>query len=336
MRAPWNFPRRASLMAALLAMAMLLAACASSDPAASSPQDDDTPVAAETSDDGEAGSESEAAPGPRVVAHAMGETTIEGTPQRVVVLDTGELDSAVALGITPVGAVVVSDSIGFPDYLADAVADVTEVGTIAEPNLETIASLQPDLILSSKSRHEAIYPQLSQIAPTVFTEQVGVTWRENFELHAEALGMTDQANGLLDTYDTAVADLATALGDDLPEVSIIRSLGEQIRIMMKASFIGTIIDDVGLPRPAPQDQDVFMEEGNLERVPDMDGDLIIISRFGDEHGHLEQIMDSPAWQDLRAVQTDNVHEVDDSYWMLGIGIGAAQLVIDDLTNILDT
>lgn len=317
-------------LALLLALGLLAGACGGT------PTADPTDVAStpEPTEPDPAESTEPADTGPRTVVHAMGETTIEGTPQKIVVLDTGELDSVIALGLTPVGAVVVSDSIGFPAYLATAVAGVTEVGTIAEPNLETIASLQPDLILSSKSRHEAIYPQLSQIAPTVFTERVGVTWRENFELHAEALGMTDQANELLDEYDTAVAELSDAVGDNPPEVSIIRSLGEQIRIMMKASFIGTIIDDVGLPRPAPQDQDVFMEEGNLERVPDMDGDLIIISRFGDEHGHLQQIMDSPAWQDLRAVQNDNVHEVDDSYWMLGIGIGAAQLVIADLQTIL--
>jgi iron complex transport system substrate-binding protein len=35
----------------------------------------------------------------------MGSTEITGNPKRVVVLDTGELDSVLALGVTPVGAV---------------------------------------------------------------------------------------------------------------------------------------------------------------------------------------------------------------------------------------
>ncbi len=37
----------------------------------------------------------------RTITHAMGETKVPANPQRVVVLDTGELDAAMTLGITP-------------------------------------------------------------------------------------------------------------------------------------------------------------------------------------------------------------------------------------------
>lgn len=53
----------------------------------------------------------------RTVGHAMGEAEIEGTPGRVVVLDTGELDSAESLGVTPVGAVEAVEGLGLPSYL---------------------------------------------------------------------------------------------------------------------------------------------------------------------------------------------------------------------------
>ena len=271
----------------------------------------------------------------RTVSHAMGETTVSGAPKRVVVLDTGELDSVVTLGVTPVGAVAVSPDIGFPEYLTGDLTDVTEVGTIAEPNLETIASLKPDLILSNKLRHEAIYSQLSEIAPTVLTETVGATWKENFELHAEALGLSDEAQDQLGDYDDATAKLRKDLGSDVDTtVSVIRSLGDEVRIMMKDSFIGAVIADVGLPRPPAQDKDVFMEEASLDRVPDMDGDVMFVSRFDDANDKLETLMASPAWEQLAAVQNDDVHEVPDDYWELGTGMGAAQLVVGDLDKIL--
>jgi iron complex transport system substrate-binding protein len=41
----------------------------------------------------------------RTVEHAMGTAEVTGTPERVVVLDTGELDAVLALGVRPVGAV---------------------------------------------------------------------------------------------------------------------------------------------------------------------------------------------------------------------------------------
>ena len=90
---------------------------------------------------------------PRTVVHAMGETEIPARPQRIVVLDTGELDSALSLGVTPVGAVTTAVSEDFLSYLAEGAAGVERVGTIAEPNLEAIAALQPDLILSNRVRH---------------------------------------------------------------------------------------------------------------------------------------------------------------------------------------
>ncbi len=129
----------------------------------------------------------------RTVEHAMGETEISGQPERVVVLDTGELDSAMTLGVKPAGAVETVEGSGYPSYL-EGTGEIENVGTIEEPNLEKISSLNPDLILSSKLRHGQIYDQLSQIAPTVFTETTGVTWRENFDLHARALGRTEAAN----------------------------------------------------------------------------------------------------------------------------------------------
>src|SRR3712207_5901798 len=52
--------------------------------------------------------------GGRVIEHAMGETEITGRPERIVVLDTGELDSAITLGVKPVGAVEAIPGEGFP------------------------------------------------------------------------------------------------------------------------------------------------------------------------------------------------------------------------------
>ena len=92
----------------------------------------------------------------RTVEHAAGSTEIAGTPERVVVLDTGELDAVLALGVTPVGAVRTGVSDELPAYIEDAGVDpaaIENVGTIAEPALEQIAALEPDLILSNAVRH---------------------------------------------------------------------------------------------------------------------------------------------------------------------------------------
>ncbi|WP_158843379.1 hypothetical protein [Saccharothrix deserti] len=97
-------------IAALLVAALTLSACGQTDTPTDKPA-----VAQGGSEFAEAGEKSagfgtDAEPGqfPRTIKHAMGETVIEKRPERVVVLDGGELDNVVALGIKPVG-------VAFPD-----------------------------------------------------------------------------------------------------------------------------------------------------------------------------------------------------------------------------
>ena len=271
----------------------------------------------------------------RTVEHAVGKTEISGTPERVVVLDTGELDSAMTLGIDPVGAVEAVEGMGYPSYL-QGTEDIENVGTIEEPNLEKISTLEPDLILSSKLRHEQIYDQLSQIAPTVFTETTGVTWRENFDLHAEALNKVEEGTTVAEEYRARVDEFQQATGEDAPTVSVVRFLPGDTRIYQKESFIGTVLEDAGLPRPESQDVDEFaIMNASKESIPEMSGDVVFVTTYGSENESTKQeITSDPLWQQLEAVRQDRVYEVPDDLWMLGIGYTAANGVIDDLTQYL--
>lgn len=270
----------------------------------------------------------------RLIEHAMGTSCVPLEPQRVVVLDTGELDSALALGVKPVGAVSAFADGGFPEYLGERTEGIELVGTIAEPNLEAILALHPDLILSSRLRHEAIYDQLSQIAPTVFTETVGVVWKENLLANGESLGKRDAAEALLAGYDARLAELRAALGE-LPTVSIVRFLPGQVRIYLSESFIGTIIEDAGLPRPVSQQAEEFALYVDREGIVLMDADVMFVTTYGPaEATGFEQFRNDPLWQALGVVREGEVHFVPDAYWMLGIGPIAADLVVDDLFTYL--
>jgi iron complex transport system substrate-binding protein len=273
----------------------------------------------------------------RVVKHAMGETKVPARAQRVVVLDTGELDTAMTLGIKPIGAVEAIAGQGFPAYLKGT-EGIEKVGTIAEPNLEKIATLKPDLILSSKLRHEAIYQQLSQIAPTVFAERTGVTWKQNFDLFAEALGRTEQAERVKQAYQRRIADFRQAMGDRLnhTDVSIVRFTPGDTRIYQKASFIGTVLQDAGLPRPPSQDVDEFaIKNASEEVIPKIGGDVIFVTVYGSDAKTAKQkFLSHPLWQQLEVVQAGRVYEVSDDLWMLGIGYTAANGIFDDLTRYL--
>lgn len=277
--------------------------------------------------------------GTHVMRTAMGEVTVPDHPRRVVVLDTAELDSALTLGVKPVGATRAGVASGFLDYLPkDAVAGIKDVGEIANPQLEAIAALEPDLILTSKVRDGGRYPQLKAIAPTVMTENTGYAWKENFQVHAEALGERAKAEQVLADYDRHVGEVTKALGGPRKaaaiSVNVVRFVeGADIRIYGRRNYIGTLLADVGLGRPAITDKaaDGFSYDVSPERIDLADADAIFTSTYGDPRkAKAEATMDSGLWKNLTAYRERRVATVDDELWIQGIGYTAADKILDEL------
>jgi iron complex transport system substrate-binding protein len=272
----------------------------------------------------------------RTVEHAMGTAEVTGTPERVVVLDTGELDAVLALGVPPVGAVRTGVSDELPAYIEDAgvdPAEIVNVGTIAEPALEQIAALEPHLILSNAVRHADIHDRLAAIAPTVFAEAIGETWEDNLRLAGEALNRSAEAEELLTAYEERAAEVGARFGDPAAtEVSMVRFLdGSAVRLYGEGSFIGDVLGDVGFARPEVQrTAETFVEVGP-EQIGQADGDLVFSASYGDEgRTAAGQITSGGLWQGLSAVQQGRAFEVGDDRWFLAIGPLGAGLVLDDL------
>ncbi|MFJ7190322.1 ABC transporter substrate-binding protein [Streptomyces bacillaris] len=292
---------------------------------------------------GSSGSDDASAGAPRTVKTAMGDVQVPAAPQRVVVLDSAELDSVLTLGVKPVGATHADVQSGFLNYLPkDQVAGITDVGQMMTPNLEAIAGLKPDLILTSKIRHGDKYAELSKIAPTVMTENTGYPWKENFQTHAEALNKTAEAKMVTDDYARHVADVTKALGGKekaaATEVNMVRFVeGADIRIYGKKNYIATILADVGLGRPAVTDKaaDGFSYDVSPEKIDLADADVIFHSTYGDPKKAKEtQTTGSGLWKNMDAVKNGKVFAVDDQLWIQGIGYTAADKILSELqTNL---
>lgn len=339
--------RRGTAAAALsLAAALALTACGSSGDA------DDT-----AGKDGGAGSKSvaqggkdfgkaaedtaklgtDAKPGqfPRTITHALGRTEIKAAPKRVVVLDVGELDNVVSLGIKPVGWAPSEGSQDIPEYLKKDVGEPKSVGTINNLNLEAVNELKPDLILGSKLRAEKNYRDLSKIAPTVFSIRPGFTWKENYLLNAAALDKTAEAKKQLEAYETKARKLGADLGEKKPTVSMVRYLPQFTRLYARQSFIGTILQDAGLPRPKIQQADKLAVEISPENIDKADGDWIFTGVYGDpDKTKRNAAEDNPLWKNLQAVKDGHAKPVKDETWYLGLGVTAADSVLDDLRGFL--
>ncbi|MUL34900.1 ABC transporter substrate-binding protein [Gloeocapsopsis dulcis] len=273
----------------------------------------------------------------RIIQHALGETCVPAQPQRVIVLGVPTLGDALALGVKPIGSILYFDNP--PPYLAQTREDIEVIGKEEQPNIEKILTLKPDLIIGFKYSAEAIYNQLSQVAPTVLDDWEGYpSWRNHFNFVAEVLGKTEEAKQVWANYEQRIQSLKVALGNRIQalEISFVYICCGTIDIDLQNSFSGSILADVGLRRPAAQATPI---EGGItllseERLMDIDGDILFVATDGKESAQkLAQLKQNPLWQNLKAVQHNRVYPVNYPTWRGGNPL-AADAVIDDLFKYL--
>ncbi|MFK4762319.1 ABC transporter substrate-binding protein [Microbacterium sp. ZW T5_45] len=265
----------------------------------------------------------------REVTHARGTTEVPTDVERVVTLEPLELDTAVAVGITPVGAAVASNVSTTPAYLdADG---VEAVGTVPEPDLEAIAALKPDLILGTEARHSALYEQLSAIAPTVFIETQADPWRDNALLIGEALNKEDEVADLLTSVDERCASIADEYGVDGQTAQLIRPRDETtLSLYGPVSFAGSLLECVGYTIPDQDWADGLQADISPENVLDAQADEVFVTTADvDDAGTI------PAALTQNAAAFPQVTLVDTSYWVSGVGPKGAHAVLDDIEKHLE-
>lgn len=283
------------------------------------------------------------------VEHAMGTTTIEKTPEKVVILTNEGTEALLALEVTPVGAV--QSWLGDPwyDHIKEDMTDVEVVGVEHEVNLEKIAALKPDLIIGNKLRQEAVYEQLSAIAPTVFSDTLRGDWKDNFTLYSKALNLEEKGKEVLSQFDAHLDEVKQNLGDKVDqEISVVRFMAGQSRIYYTDSFSGVIFDQLGFKR-ASQQTELFTADnklGNLaievgkEVIPKMDADVLFYFTYAPqgEQAALDTATEwtnDPLWKNLNAVKSGNVHEVSDAVWNTAGGVLAANIMLDEIEDIFN-
>lgn len=164
---------------------------------------------------------------PVTIEHAFGETEIDAAPERVATWGWGSTEAALALGVVPVAIAQQTygaDEDGVLPWVAEELdelgaetpAILTDDGEA--PPYEELVEAAPDVILAPYSGiTEEQYELLSEIAPTVAYPDAAWTtpWREVVTTVGTALGLEDEAQGVLDDLDAELA----AKADEHPELA---------------------------------------------------------------------------------------------------------------------
>jgi iron complex transport system substrate-binding protein len=279
---------------------------------------------------------------------------IPAAPQRVLPLDMAALEVLLLTGQTPVATgewKLQELPLLLPDY-AEQLATFEGVGYPAE--LEQVAALQPDLILTTD---DAIDIKLArEIAPVVVADQaIYENWKNGMRFWSDVLNVPELYVAMEANYATRVAELKTTLGNPgAVEISVISASTYGISLWMPDSPPGSILNDVGLARPAAQSlvgDEAMARYGEKqyiqiseERLDLADGDAIFYFTYAatdpetakSESDFIQAFDQKPIWQSLSAVKAGKAFFVP-GYWWRAQTYLLANLVIDDLfTYLTDT
>ena len=159
---------------------------------------------------------------PVTIEHAFGETEIAAAPERVATWGWGSTEAVLALGVVPVAMgqqTYAANDDGVLPWVAEELEEIgADTPTILTddgetPPYEELVEAAPDVILAPYSGiTEEQYELLSEIAPTVAYEGEPWTtpWREVITTVGTALGLDDEAQGVLDGLDAELAAQAEA------------------------------------------------------------------------------------------------------------------------------
>jgi ABC-type Fe3+-citrate transport system substrate-binding protein len=307
------------LLVATMAGATLLAGCSSSDKEATS-----TNTKTESTD-AKAGA---TAAQDKVIQHVWGETTIKGTPKKVIALDFYVVDTLASLGVSPAG-IAGTGKTRVPAYMQDKVSkEFTDVGERKEPNLEVIRSVSPDLIVANPERAKMIKNELENIGTTIaLSDKSYQDILKNVELMGIILDKKDEAKKVQEDLLNKVKKAKEKIKGE-PTVLVIGAFEDEFTVWVKDSFIGTLLSDAGVKYAYEGAKEASEGKADiakitLERLAEINPDYLFV--YGSS---VQKLKDNPLFKNLKAVKENHMMEVEQDLWSRGRGPIAAGLILD--------
>ncbi|MDU0291536.1 iron-siderophore ABC transporter substrate-binding protein [Saccharothrix longispora] len=317
------------LTPALVTAAVLLSACGTTETPAES-----TPTAS--------------AGGPVTVTDARGKAVeLEAPAVKVVALEWAEAEVAASLGVMPVG---VADVAGYKTWnasvpLADTVKDV---GTRAEPSVDAIVALDPDVVVMPEGRDATLAGQLEKYVPVVVTK--GSDAARNFDRLADDLKIVAKAVGKEAEGDKLLADMNTALDEGKASVEErglagtpflladgwLKGSTVNIRPFGKGSLVSDVAERMGLVNAWTGEVDAQWGLGqtDVEGLTALtDPKTVLFYSASEDDVFTTGLADNPVWQRLPFVTSGEVHKLEPGTWTFG-GPKSVERVADQLLSAL--
>lgn len=263
-----------------------------------------------------------------------------------------------ALGVAPVGNFYgpellagTFDNIDADPDIVDAIVGGTNVAPDFALDLEGIAALEPDLVITSDGFAPFFGNGIDEIdagiAPVVVISTEG-DWQQRTRAVAEAVGLDAEADDRIASIEDELNALRAELEDAGLSGSVVSAVRQgptpgEVYAFVPPSQVSTVLDDLGLVQPAAQ-SDAGLAEAvfpppaaqyrlSEELLLEHDGDTILFGEVAP--GDLDAFTSGPLASALSGVQSGNVAGVSYFVWALPTAVGVEEILRDIRLHVLE-
>lgn len=265
---------------------------------------------------------------------------IPAHPKRIVTFDPLLTYGILAeLGVPVVGAPL----FGIQDAEVRAQAEkasVVDIGHPAQPGLERVTALKPDLIIGSSEFHGQIYETVSRIAPTLLIDHI--EWKEHVALLARITGTSEKADRNRAAYESRLASIRARVPDVQVSIARVRPGGFNVYVDGPSAYAPyAILHEAGVKRTAFETvtDNTVVKRLDWEGAESLSGDIllyVVVSGYDSapDEALAAETVANPFWQLLPAVAAGRSRRIDRATWMGFHGYGSAHRVLDDIERFI--
>ncbi|WP_416671384.1 ABC transporter substrate-binding protein [Egbenema bharatensis] len=263
--------------------------------------------------------------------------------ERIICLTATGIDVLAELGLDPVG--YLSQGIADrPEFYGEHAQQFTSVGSWMLPNPKAIRNLQPDLILGWEFPHRFYQRWLRQIAPTYLMSGSGYNAAlARLRDVAQLTGRTTEAEAAIQQLETQLETYRATISTHQKKTVLMMG-GSTLNFLSRRFIVETNVGTAGsllqelthYPwiEPAGQRMEPGLMTVPLDRILQVNPDVIFVQTYPPSVAPLpQQLANQSIWKRLKAVQTGQVHEVE-QFWHSGNGTRIMQVILNQLMPII--
>ena len=245
---------------------------------------------------------------------------------------------AATVSATQVLAELNAEVLGVPatsQTLPDGYQDLPQVGQAMNPDLEIVASLNPDLFIMDASFKSSVEERLTEYGLNTFFFETGTytAFLNSINELGNAINRQDEATTLLNQLKQAEEAALANKTEQAPTVAIIFGAGDNFMLATESSYLGDLAKTLGAINIASE-IDTNIESAyiqfSLEQILAQNPDYVL--RFA--HGNIEETSKmfdeafdkNEAYQQLDAVADGKVYDLDSTIFNVSANLKVTEAI----------